>query len=76
VEIGLLVLILPFGRHLEDFNTTELKWNLFSLVQTLLLIFRIIDEFKWGVRAPSRFAMRELKLTYLDKVETEVNNFI
>lgn len=36
----------------------------------------VVDEIKWQLRMPTRFAMRELKLTYLDKVQDETNNFI
>jgi hypothetical protein len=36
----------------------------------------IIDEIKWQLRLPSRFAMRQLKLTYLDKVESETAKFL
>jgi len=28
----------------------------------------LADEIKWQLRMPTRFAIRELKLTYLDKV--------
>lgn len=35
-----------------------------------------IDEIKWQIRMPTRFAMRELKLTYLDKVQDETVNFL
>lgn len=34
------------------------------------------DEIKWQLRMPTRFAMRELKLTYLDKVQEETNKFL
>jgi hypothetical protein len=34
------------------------------------------DEIKWQLRMPTRFAMRELKLTYLDKVQDETNKFL
>ena len=40
------------------------------------LITSITDEIKWQLRLPTRFAMRELKLTYLDKVQEETNKFI
>ncbi len=35
-----------------------------------------IDEIKWQLRMPTRFAMRELKLSYLDKVQQETANFL
>lgn len=35
-----------------------------------------IDEIKWQLRFPSKFAMRENKLTYLDKVQEETNKFL
>lgn len=34
------------------------------------------DEVKWQIRRPSRYAKSELKMTYLDKVETEAQNFL
>lgn len=27
-----------------------------------------VDEIKWQIRFPTRFAMRDLKLSYLDRV--------
>ena len=36
----------------------------------------IIDEIKWQLRMPTRFAMRELKLSYLDKVQSETSKFL
>lgn len=36
----------------------------------------IIDEIKWQLRMPTRFAMRELKLSYLDKIQIETGNFL
>lgn len=36
----------------------------------------LIDEIKWQLRMPTRFAMREMKLTYLDKVQEETNRFL
>jgi hypothetical protein len=34
------------------------------------------DEIKWQLRLPSRFAMRELKQTYLKQVQDETNKFL
>ena len=34
------------------------------------------DEIKWQIRTPSRFAVREQKLSYLDKVQDETINFL
>lgn len=31
---------------------------------------------KWQLRLPARFAIRSLKLTYLEKVEKETQNFL
>ena len=35
-----------------------------------------IDEIKWQLRFPTRFAVRELKLPYLDKVQEETSKFL
>jgi hypothetical protein len=35
-----------------------------------------VDEIKWQLRMPNRFAMRQLKLSYLDKVQQETNVFL
>lgn len=35
-----------------------------------------LDEVKWAIRRPTRYAMRELKLTYLNKVQDETINFL
>ena len=37
---------------------------------------RDLDEIKGQLRMPTRFALRELKLTYLDKVQDETNKFL
>ena len=37
---------------------------------------RAIDEIKWQLRMPTRFAIRELKLIYLDKVQEETSKFL
>jgi len=35
-----------------------------------------LDEIKWQLRLPSRFAMRQLKLTYLERVQIETTAFL
>ena len=35
-----------------------------------------IDEIKWQIRMPSRFAQSSLKMTYLDKVKEETTKFL
>lgn len=35
-----------------------------------------LDEFKWGIRAPSRYAISEISLNYLDPVQNEVVKFL
>ena len=65
----------PYGRHLENCSTIELKWSHSFLVSYVHIIL-LIDEVKWGVRQPSRYAMSDLTLNYLDKVQLEVNTFL
>jgi hypothetical protein len=64
------MLTLPSGKLLENYNTIELKMSLSSLVSIGKQNIHTcdIDEVKWAVRQPSRMAIREPKLTYLDKV--------
>ena len=35
-----------------------------------------LDEIKWQLRMPTRFAMREMKLSYLEQVQLETNKFL
>lgn len=35
-----------------------------------------LDEIKWGLRMPTKFAMRELTLDYEDKVQEQVLAFL
>ena len=42
----------------------------------ILTTLYYIDEIKWQLRFPTKFAMSTLKLTYLDKVEQETQNFL
>ena len=39
-------------------------------------VFRILDEIKWQIRQPSRFAMSSAKMTYLERVRAEVKTFM
>lgn len=51
--------------------------SLLSLVSSMEGInVATLDEVKWAVRAPSRYAMRSPKLTYLERVQEEINNFL
>lgn len=36
----------------------------------------MLDEIKWQLRLPTRFAMRELKLSYLERVQQETTAFL
>ncbi len=36
----------------------------------------IPDEVKWAVRAPSKYAMSEMKMSYLPQIEEEVTKFM
>jgi hypothetical protein len=40
------------------------------------LINLFLDEIKWQVRAPSRYAIREAKMTYLEKVREQTQLFL
>ena len=42
----------------------------------LVLNFLVIDEIKWQVRAPTRFARSTDKMTYLEQVRREVQNYL
>lgn len=66
------------GRPLGNYSTIERKTNLSSQVSRSWLIsnFKLIDDIKWAVRYPTRFAMRQPKLSYLEKVQEEVHNFL
>ena len=35
-----------------------------------------LDEIKWQIRMPERFAMREESLIYNDKIQEEILNFM
>lgn len=39
-------------------------------------LFDRLDEIKWQLRMPTRFAMRDLKLSYLDKVQENTLEFL
>ena len=69
--------ILLYGRHQGRSSTTNPRWShTFQVREALLRFNNIIDEIKWQVRMPSRYAIRELKLSYLDKVQTEATAFL
>ena len=36
----------------------------------------LLDEIKWGIRMPTRYAVGGLKLTYLEKVQEETTKFL
>ena len=40
------------------------------------LSLTVSDEIKWQLRFPTKFAMSDLKLTYLDKVKEETEKFV
>lgn len=40
------------------------------------MLINVLDEIKWQLRMPNRFAQSEAKLTYLSKVEEETINFL
>ena len=42
----------------------------------VLLSLTVSDEIKWQLRFPTKFAMSDLKLTYLDKVKEETEKFV
>lgn len=65
------------GKLQGKFNTTELKCFPTSQVSPHRFIANTnTDEFKWGIRQPSRFAISELTLNYLDQVQQEVSNYL
>ena len=49
---------------------------IYSFTHKILTTIVVIDEIKWQLRFPTKFAMSTLKLTYLDKVEQETHNFL
>lgn len=68
---------LPCGKLQGKSNTIELKCFPTSQVSPHRLIaYTYTDEFKWGIRQPSRFAISELTLNYLDQVQNEVSNYL
>jgi hypothetical protein len=65
----------PCGRHQASSSTTGLKWSpIFQVTNHHSL--KVSDEIKWQIRKPSRYAMSDVKLSYLSKVEEEAMKFL
>jgi hypothetical protein len=62
---------LSFGKHQGSYNTTKLKTNLSSLVfpSYSLTIIKFLDEIKYAIRRPTRYAISEPNKKYLDIVQ-------
>lgn len=63
------------GKPPARCSTTRLRMSLTFPVREALSL-TLIDEIKWQLRMPTRFAMREIKLSYLDKVQENTIEFL
>jgi hypothetical protein len=64
------------GKLQASFNTIKPKWSPSFQVRDLLRYNIEADEVKYGLKMPTRFAIRSAKLTYLEKVQEEVNKYL
>ena len=78
VHSSLKVLNHQSGRHQAVCSTTKLKTSHgFQVsVQINCESLFIVDEIKWGLRFPTKFAMREHTLSYEDKVQEQILAFL
>ena len=67
-----------FGRHQVVCSTTRPKTSHGFQVSDEInsQCFFIVDEIKWGLRFPTKFAMREYTLNYEDKVQEQILAFL
>jgi hypothetical protein len=57
------------GKHPAVFSTSVPKTSPSSQVSQQTFLSLLLDEVKWGLRMPNRFAMRQLSLNYEDEVQ-------
>jgi len=67
---------LQFNKLQEDFSITELKMNPFYLVIKIIKILFHLDEVKWAIRMPARYAIRELALNYEEEVQNQTLRYL
>jgi hypothetical protein len=65
-----------FNKLQEDFSITELKMNPFYLVIKIIKILFHLDEVKWAIRMPARYAIRELALNYEEEVQNQTLRYL
>ena len=67
-----------FGKLQAVSNTTRQKTSHSFQVKILmnLRINLLIDEIKWAIRAPERYAVSQKNLRYEERVQSRINDFI